>query len=297
MASARVEIKNSENKLKPEMFASGSVTNSVSTTSSNDIVIPKSAVMWTGERSVVYIKSVVSNRVNFKLREVTLGASLGDAYIIKEGLFEGEEIVVNGTFTVDAASQLAGKPSMMSPGGGKPISGHDHGNVEMSSENIDSTHKTTPELLTISQEAKDALKPIFTEYLSMKDALTNDNLEDTKKEGTNILKTVEGLNMALFTGDSYGVWMSFSSDLKNALQHVQHFKTLDEIRNAFYKVSNIMIALETTFDPNDEVLYILHCPMANNNSGADWLSKSKEVKNPYYGQSMLTCGKVTKEIK
>jgi Cu(I)/Ag(I) efflux system membrane fusion protein len=129
VASARVEVKNSESKLKPEMFVSGVITNSVSTTASNDIVIPKSAVMWTGERSVVYMKSVVSNRVNFKLREVTLGASLGDAYIIKEGLLEGEEIVVNGTFTVDAASQLAGKPSMMNPEGGKPVSGHDHMNM------------------------------------------------------------------------------------------------------------------------------------------------------------------------
>jgi Cu(I)/Ag(I) efflux system membrane fusion protein len=129
VASARVEVKNSENKLKPEMFVSGVVNNNVSTSTSKDIVIPKSAVMWTGVRSVVYIKSIVSNKVNFKLREVTLGASLGDAYIIKEGLKKGEEIVVNGTFTVDAASQLAGKPSMMNPEAGKVVTGHDDMNM------------------------------------------------------------------------------------------------------------------------------------------------------------------------
>lgn len=125
VASARVEVKNPENKLKPEMFVSGVVSRNVNTSASKDIVIPKSAVMWTGERSVVYIKSIVSNKVNFKLREVTLGASLGDAYIIKEGLSEGEDIVVNGTFTVDAASQLAGKPSMMNPEGEKEVTGHE----------------------------------------------------------------------------------------------------------------------------------------------------------------------------
>ncbi|MFI0429187.1 efflux RND transporter periplasmic adaptor subunit [Mariniflexile sp. HMF6888] len=129
VASARVEVKNPENKLKPEMFASGVVNNNVSTSTSKDIVIPKSAVMWTGERSVVYIKSIVSNKVNFKLREVILGASLGDAYVIKEGLSIGEEIVVNGTFTVDAASQLAGKPSMMNPEGGKAVTGHEGMNM------------------------------------------------------------------------------------------------------------------------------------------------------------------------
>ncbi|PLB18928.1 efflux RND transporter periplasmic adaptor subunit [Mariniflexile rhizosphaerae] len=125
VASARVEVKNPENKLKPEMFVSGVVSRNVNTSASKDIVIPKSAVMWTGERSVVYIKSIVSNKVNFKFREVTLGASLGDAYIIKEGLSEGEDIVVNGTFTVDAASQLAGKPSMMNPEGEKEVTGHE----------------------------------------------------------------------------------------------------------------------------------------------------------------------------
>ena len=129
VASARVEVKNAENKLKPEMFVSGIVNNNITKPSSKEIIIPKSAVMWTGERSVVYIKSVVSNKVNFKLREVTLGASLGDAYIIKKGLSIGEDIVVNGTFTVDAASQLEGKPSMMSPEGGKVVTGHEGMNM------------------------------------------------------------------------------------------------------------------------------------------------------------------------
>ena len=41
----------------------------------------------------------------------------------------------------------------------------------------------------------------------------------------------------------------------------------------------------------------MHCPMANNGKGADWLSKENEVKNPYYGSMMLGCGKVTETIK
>ena len=296
VASARVDVKNSGNRLKPEMFASGVVINSLTTSTSKDIVIPKSAVMWTGERSVVYVKSVVSNKVNFKFREVTLGTSLGDAYIIKEGLSEGEEIVVNGTFTVDAASQLAGKPSMMSPEGGAAMIGHNHGGAAVPTSN-DLIINKVAKSVAVNQKAKDALKPILTEYLAMKDALIIDNLEEAKKAGTNIIKTIEGVNMSLFIGESHSVWMDLSSDLKNALQHVQHFKTLEEVRGPFQQISNRMIELETSFNSTDETLYVLHCPMANNNKGADWLSNSKEVKNPYYGQSMLTCGVVAKEIK
>src|SRR5690606_18617627 len=84
---------------------------------SEEIAIPKSAVLWTGERSLVYIREDQGNSVGFRLRQVVLGPSLGDSYVIKEGLAEGEEIVVNGTFTVDAAVQLAGKPSMMNSEG------------------------------------------------------------------------------------------------------------------------------------------------------------------------------------
>ena len=79
------------------------------------MVIPRSAVLWTGERSVVYVKKSLESGVGFELREVNLGTATGDSYVVKSGLQPGEEIVVNGTFTVDSAVQLAGKPSMMNP--------------------------------------------------------------------------------------------------------------------------------------------------------------------------------------
>ena len=295
VAKARVEINNSGLKLKPEMFVSGTVEAELPI-KSEAIIVPKTSVMWTGQRSVVYIKNTTAKGVNFMMRDVTLGPALGDGFVVNDGLQEGEEIAINGTFSIDASAQLAGKPSMMNPEGGPAMTGHNHGGGAMPATN-GTPNKTAAKKVSVSQKAKDALKPLFTEYLSMKDALTNDNLENAKKAGSNILKTVDGLNMALFTGESHNVWMGLSSDLKNTLQHVQHFKTLEEIRKAFQQVSNTIIGLETSFNPNDEALYVMHCPMANNNKGADWVSTSKEVKNPYYGQSMPTCGEVTKEIK
>jgi Cu(I)/Ag(I) efflux system membrane fusion protein len=56
------------------------------------------------------------------MREISLGPMLGDSYIVTDGLAEGEEIVTQGAFSVDAAAQLEGKPSMMNPGGGKTSS-------------------------------------------------------------------------------------------------------------------------------------------------------------------------------
>ena len=58
-----------------------------------------------------------------------------------------------------------------------------------------------------------------------------------------------------------------------------------------------MIEIAKLFKPLNEPLYIQHCPMADENKGADWLSMEKEILNPYFGKSMLTCGEVTGTIK
>ena len=99
------------------MFATGKASSTLSEYTEN-VVIPKSAVLWTGKRSVVYVKQTDSEEPVFKIREVILGPMLGESYVITDGLSEGEEIVTSGTFSVDAAAQLEGKPSMMNPGGG-----------------------------------------------------------------------------------------------------------------------------------------------------------------------------------
>lgn len=114
VAKVRVEIGNAGGKLKPEMFVNGIVQANLDQYR-DKLVIPRSAVLWTGTRSIVYVKLSVTNGESvFKLREVELGPTLGNSYVILSGLKEGDEIVTEGTFSVDAASQLEGKPSMMS---------------------------------------------------------------------------------------------------------------------------------------------------------------------------------------
>ncbi|HET9571622.1 MAG TPA: efflux RND transporter periplasmic adaptor subunit [Bacteroidales bacterium] len=109
VAKVRVEINNSAGKLKPEMFATGIVQASLNQFK-DKLVIPSTSVLWTGKRSVVYLKQ---SDGSFKMREIELGPMLGNSYVVLDGLADGDEIVTEGTFSVDAASQLEGKPSMM----------------------------------------------------------------------------------------------------------------------------------------------------------------------------------------
>lgn len=112
VSRVRVEIDNRSGKFKPEMFVSGIVKANLSAYQ-NHLVIPRSAVLWTGERSVVYVKQPHVDEPVFKMREIELGPMLGNSFVVIQGLEEGEEIVTQGTFSVDAAAQLEGKPSMM----------------------------------------------------------------------------------------------------------------------------------------------------------------------------------------
>lgn len=290
VAKARVEAVNSGFKLKPEMFASGTAAASLPGKSSR-LVVPRTAVMWTGKRSVVYVKSSSEKGVNFVMREVILGPALGESFVIEKGLRRGEEIAVNGTFSIDAAAQLAGKPSMMNQAGGPAMTGHDHGGARDSAPMVE-LPRPAPAPAAISREARNALQPLYAGYLDFKDALAADDLAKAQNAAEKMRADLARINMSVFTGESHNTWMKYSGALTNALRHVEHYKTIDEVRKAFQQTSAAMIGLTRAFNPYSKPLYLQYCPMADGNKGADWLSLDKEIKNPYFGAAMLNCGEI-----
>ena len=132
VARVRVEVPNPKLTLKPEMFSTGLLQSKIAE-AGNAILIPKSSILWTGKRAVVYVKVQNRETPSFILREVVLGPQAGAFYVVAEGLDEGEEIAVNGVFKIDAAAQLQGLPSMMNPIGGTGSPGRNHGNGSMKS--------------------------------------------------------------------------------------------------------------------------------------------------------------------
>jgi Cu(I)/Ag(I) efflux system membrane fusion protein len=130
IAKVRVEMNNESGRFKPEMFATGIIEANMDQYS-DKLIIPASAVLWTGKRSVVYVKQPYTDEPVFRMREIELGPMLGNSYVVEDGLSEGEEIVTQGAFSVDAAAQLEGKPSMMNRQGEKTPAGEDNGDMQM----------------------------------------------------------------------------------------------------------------------------------------------------------------------
>lgn len=293
VAKARVEIANSDRLLKPDMFVLSTIKSPVNN-QEDVLIVPKSAVMWTGERSVVYSKSTNENGVGFIMREVVLGPSLGDSYVVIAGIEEGEEIATNGTFSIDAAAQLAGIPSMMNPEGGVVMTGHNHGGGSTPQTSNHTNHSTS---LNISSKAKAELSPLMDTYLSLKDNLAGDNLKDALASAEELKTVTSKVNMSLFTGEAHNVWMKHSGILQEELNKAILVDDIEKLRDHFIVISDQIIMLIKTFGSIDKPVYIDFCPMANDNKGAEWLSVEKEIRNPYFGSSMLNCGEIKNEVK
>lgn len=298
VAKVRVEISNEGNTLKPEMFVNGIVETQAST--SAELTVPKSAVMWTGKRSVVYVKSSTDQGVSFRMREITLGSAFGDSYSIVEGLSDGDEIAVNGTFSIDAAAQLAGKPSMMSPEGGAVMTGHNHSGMQMQEGGME-TEVQHPEVnistkkFESSAVFKDQIKNVFLTYLPLKDALIETDARTAKEKAKPLLDAIGEVDMTEVKGDAHMEWMKDLAVLQHSVEYISSETDVEKIRSALSPLSNQLYQTILKFEVETGG-YRQFCPMAFNNTGAFWLSNSDSVLNPYFGDVMLTCGNTEEEL-
>ena len=280
----RAELDNKKGLLKPGMFVVGEIKTSESMTA-DVVTVPESAVLWTGERSVVYVQPNPGEAV-FEMREVALGNLSNGSYPVVSGLEVGEEVVAKGTFTVDAAAQLQGKKSMMNKSGGATMTGHEGHGMRMDNEghsNMGSTMK-----MGFSKEVQIKFGDLLQVYLELKDALVASNHEQAQKlaqKGAGIAATHTGLQM-----DDMG--RSHISKLGIQLKDMASKRDLEGQREDFVLLSQNMIQIVQQMQGLDQKLFVQHCPMADNNKGANWISAEKEIKNPYYGEAMLTCGSV-----
>ena len=287
-ATLRATVKNNDKVLKPGMFVSGKITTAPSTTKA--VSIPASAVLWTGKRSLVYVKAAQDSPI-FEMREVTLGQKNGAQVEIIEGLSIGEEIVTKGTFTVDAAAQLQGKKSMMNNTGGKTMTGHEgHTGVQQNHDSPTAMKQTMK--MNFSDSFQKDFKPVLLAYLKVKDALV---ASDAPQTVVSAKATLEALNAIPTSNLGKMEQEHFNASVK-MLEAIAAKTNLNNQRSHFVLLNEHLVALLSAFSTLENTLYVQQCPMANNNQGGVWLSKEKDIRNPYFGAAMLKCGSTIKSL-
>lgn len=303
--SVRAEIENNNLRLKPNMLVQGVIDSKIRD-SGEQLLIPKTAVLWTGERSVVYVKKPNTTQPTFEFREVSLGQRIGDLYIVKSGISEGEEVVTHGAFKIDGAAQLAGKASMMNR---KSIEGtarlsHEHHSTEdksigssgMSiSSMTDSKRGDEGSKYYTPKQFRTQVEKLVLSYIDFKNALVNSEPELASEEVNRMQSDLNNVDMSLVKGQDHMVWMTQLDTLQTTLDLLIDTKDLNSQREGFLTLSNIIISIVKTFQI-EGVYYQQYCPMANNGDNAYWLSEKETINNPYFGEQMLTCGETIERI-
>ncbi|MDX1349525.1 MAG: efflux RND transporter periplasmic adaptor subunit [Putridiphycobacter sp.] len=291
----RVVLNNTDDIFKPGMFVTAEIK-STQTDRNGVLTIPSSAVLWTGERSVVYLKANPNEPV-FELKEVALGNKIGDNYEVLEGLFTGNEIVTNGTFTVDAAAQLQGKKSMMNKQGGKTMTGHEgHLGMDNNTSKKESDHTNMNERLKVSEKFQEQLKEVYNDYINLKDALVKEDSKGSSQNASSLLSNLNRVDMKLLKDEAHNHWMPLVDEIKSSATSISETSDIKSQRDHFKHLSSHLIKAVQIFGVNEKV-YVEFCPMADNNNGAYWLSKEEQILNPYFGDAMLKCGEVKQTIE
>lgn len=179
---------------------------------------------------------------------------------------------------------------------------------DMNKTNPDSSQHTTPAdgkevkavaitYTNVDTKSAASIKEIVDHYLHVKNALTNDNGSEAANGAKAMAIAINKLDKSLLSADQKKVYDGIEDDLKEHAEHVgKNGDNIKHQRDHFSMMSEDVYDLVKAFG-GGRPLYHDHCPMYNENKGAMWLSEQKEVKNPYFGASMPTCGSVEEVIK
>ena len=140
------------------------------------------------------------------------------------------------------------------------------------------------------------IKKVLSAYIQLKDALVKSDGTTSSNASKTLLTAIQEVNMSELNTDTHTQWMKVVNDLKEDAEHISETKEITHQRDHFMSLSkNLYLVIKVS--KSETPVYYQFCPMANKGKGANWLSLENKIKNPYYGNQMLTCGKVVETIQ
>ena len=168
-----------------------------------------------------------------------------------------------------------------------------HAGHDMSKEMGDMKMENSNQKPKIDADVQASINKTLANYYALKNALIADDGKNANVQAGELVKTVSALPMAKLNAKQHTIFMGLSEKIKFDAQHINETKDVKHQREHFNDLSNNLFSLIKGLNANESTIYQQYCPMAK----AYWLSDNAAVKNPYYGKSMLTCGKVSETLK
>ncbi|MDJ0764411.1 MAG: efflux RND transporter periplasmic adaptor subunit [Myxococcota bacterium] len=277
-ASVRVVIRNRKGKLRPGMFVQATVHGSAEkTVTKRPLLIPASAPIFTGRRSIVYVEVPDADAPTYEARVVRLGPLSQGFYPVIAGLRSQERVVEHGAFVLDADLQIRGGTSMMMSPDDKQIADWD-------------------DVVVMTPQERRAFRPLMAAYLKLQTALAKDNFEGAKRHARQLGQitrstTIRRPNVATLR------FREMSQMIRQHSEQLWRSESIGVARVDFENISaNIEKLLQTFGNPMAFPVRQAYCPMAFNDQGASWIQKSDVIANAYYGAEMLLCGEIRETI-
>lgn len=141
------------------------------------------------------------------------------------------------------------------------------------------------------------LASVFTSYINLKDAFVASDASKVQGEAKQTEDALAKVDMKLVSGAAHNDWMNYLSPIQSSLKEIKGSSDIEAQRRAFSTLSDNLYKSVKAFGLGGKEAFYEFCPMAFNNEGAYWLSEQEEIRNPYFGDQMLTCGEVKEKLK
>ena len=149
---------------------------------------------------------------------------------------------------------------------------------------------------TANAQTNTGINKVLSAYIQLKDALVKSDGTSSSNASKTLLIAIQEVNMSELNTDTHAQWTKVVNDLKEDAEHISETKEITHQRDHFMSLSKNLYAV-IKVSKSETPIYYQFCPMANKGKGANWLSLENKIKNPYYGNQMLTCGKVVETIQ
>ncbi|HEY1021437.1 MAG TPA: DUF3347 domain-containing protein [Flavisolibacter sp.] len=153
-----------------------------------------------------------------------------------------------------------------------------------------------PAFANLDASVSSHIKEVFDHYIHVKTALVNSDPEEAKNGANAMLQVMKNFDKSLLPAEQKSAYDKSMGSIRTTANNIAATSDLEKQREHFAALSSEAYELAKSFGAGKTV-YHEHCPMALNDKGAMWLSESKEIKNPYYGEKMMTCGTVEEVIE
>ena len=149
----------------------------------------------------------------------------------------------------------------------------------------------------VNDKFKNQIGAVLHPYLKLKDAFVNTNSAEASSAAKEVKATLGKVDMKLVKGDAHNAWMKLLEALNSSVATMSTSPDVEVQRQSFSTFTDQFYAAIQQFNVSGLEAYYQFCPMANNNKGAYWISKTSTIQNPYFGNKMMRCGETKLELK